>query len=143
MNNEYIVKCGSYGRNLYLILDGEAVMFGINNELICILKSGTHFSNELEEDVVENYGGKRLCHLIAKSITVVGVLDQEIVNKLLEGYPFFKQLILKLNYALFKRCKDMLVKYKQTLGVEQTYEQEISMLENVSLCFKAVAFDIQ
>jgi len=45
MNQEFIIKAGSYGQNFYLILDGEALMFGINNDLICIMKSGTHFNN--------------------------------------------------------------------------------------------------
>jgi len=45
MNQEFIIKVGSYGRSLYLILDGDALMFGINNELICIMNSGTHFNN--------------------------------------------------------------------------------------------------
>lgn len=94
-------------------------MFGINNELVCILKSGTHFSNELENDVEENYGGKRLCHLIAKSITVVGVIDYEVVSQLLEAYPFFKQLILKFNHVLYKRSKYMLDRFKQSLGISQ------------------------
>ena len=75
MNQEFIVKAGSYGRNFYLILDGEALMFGINSELLCIMKSGTHFHNSLDIDAAEDFNGKRLCHLIAKDIVVVGVLD--------------------------------------------------------------------
>jgi hypothetical protein len=45
MGNEFIVKCGTYGRSMYIILDGEALMFGINNELVCIMRSGTHYHN--------------------------------------------------------------------------------------------------
>ena len=47
MRRDFIVKAGSYGTNLYIILDGEALVFGINNELIGIMKSGTHFNNDL------------------------------------------------------------------------------------------------
>jgi signal-transduction protein with cAMP-binding, CBS, and nucleotidyltransferase domain len=28
--NEFIIKCGSYSEDLYIILDGEAAIFGIN-----------------------------------------------------------------------------------------------------------------
>lgn len=90
MNNEFIIKCGSYGRNLYLILDGEALLFGINNDLVCILGSGSHFNNELDDEEQETFEGKRICHIVAKSIVVVGVIDPEKLAMLFNVNPFFK-----------------------------------------------------
>lgn len=53
MRRDFIVKAGSYGTNLYIILDGEALVFGINNELLGIMKSGTHFNNDLGQMITE------------------------------------------------------------------------------------------
>ena len=50
MKNDIIVKCGSYGKSLYIFLDGEAIMFSINNELLCIMRRGTHYNNFMGED---------------------------------------------------------------------------------------------
>lgn len=47
LKKDFIIKAGSFGENLYIILDGEALVFGINNDLIGIMKSGTHFNNEM------------------------------------------------------------------------------------------------
>lgn len=45
MSSDFIIKGGSYGESLYVILDGEALMFGMNNEIIGIMKCGAHFNN--------------------------------------------------------------------------------------------------
>jgi len=42
MRNDFIVKVGSWGSTTYLILDGEAAVLGINNEVMGLLKSGCH-----------------------------------------------------------------------------------------------------
>ena len=100
MPNEFIIKCGSYGRGLYLFLDGEALVFGINNELLCILTSGTHFNNHMGDIPEYDFEGKRLLHLIAKSITIVGVIEEDSVKELFEAYPYWMLVITKLNRSL-------------------------------------------
>ena len=38
MPNEMIVTCGSHQEDLYIILDGKAAMFSINNEFLFFMK---------------------------------------------------------------------------------------------------------
>lgn len=47
MSGDYVIKGGSYGEELYIILDGEGLLFGIDSELMAIMRCGTHFNNEL------------------------------------------------------------------------------------------------
>lgn len=47
MKHDFLIKAGSFGTNMYVILDGEALLFGINKELLGIMRSGTHFGSEL------------------------------------------------------------------------------------------------
>ena len=50
MPNEFIIKAGSFGDSLYFILEGEAVMIGLGNDIVGICRKGSHFSsNESEE----------------------------------------------------------------------------------------------
>jgi signal-transduction protein with cAMP-binding, CBS, and nucleotidyltransferase domain len=44
MPKDFIIKAGSNDENFYFILDGNALMFGIDDNLIGILSSGSHFS---------------------------------------------------------------------------------------------------
>ena len=47
MPKDFIIKAGSNDENFYFILDGNALMFGIDDNLIGILSSGSHFSCNL------------------------------------------------------------------------------------------------
>ena len=47
MQGDFIIKGGSFGEEMFIILDGEGLLFGINSDLIAIMKCGTHFNNEL------------------------------------------------------------------------------------------------
>ena len=47
MPHEFIVKAGSYDECLYFILDGEAVMFSLSNELLSIMRTGSHFNVDI------------------------------------------------------------------------------------------------
>ena len=82
MKKDFIVKAGSYGDNIYIILDGEALVFGMNNDLIGIMRSGTHFSNKLGSKIKEDFNGKRIFHIVAKQLTVVGIISKEDANVL-------------------------------------------------------------
>ena len=76
MSKDIIIKAGSFGMNLYLFLEGEAIMYGIDEEIIHIMTSGTHFNNDLGGDL-EDFQGKRICHIVAKTICVVGVIEKD------------------------------------------------------------------
>lgn len=50
MPRDFIIKAGSDDSNLYFILDGNALMFGIDDNLIGILSSGSHYSCEVNNN---------------------------------------------------------------------------------------------
>jgi len=81
MRNDFIVKVGSWGSTTYLLLDGEAAILGINNELMGILKSGCHYSSDLPKKG-NNFGKKRIVHVIARSLSIVGVLKKQDIEYL-------------------------------------------------------------
>ena len=67
MPREFIIKAGSIGDSLYMILDGEAVMIGLGNDIISVLRSGSHYdmdigNGKLSEDT---HYGKRISHLVS------------------------------------------------------------------------------
>ena len=66
MPREFISKAGSYGDSLYFILDGEAIMIGMGNDIVGIFREGSHYSNDIEyeEDQNTSFHGKSLCHLV-------------------------------------------------------------------------------
>eukprot|EP00347_Sterkiella_histriomuscorum_P000063 403377328 len=131
MPSDIIVKCGSCGKKLYLFLDGEAIMFGINNELICIMGRGTHFNNIMGEDTSEReFEGKRLCHLVAKTLTIVGVIEYDDLQALFQAYPYWKLLIIQLNRSLQKLSRACLQNYISLIGADISYQRELKAVEN-------------
>ncbi len=57
MPKDFIIKAGSEDENFYFILDGSALMFGIDDDLIGILCSGSHYSCEVTNNNLI-YGGR-------------------------------------------------------------------------------------
>lgn len=47
---------GSYSTSTYIILDGEAIVFGMNEDMIGFMRAGGHYSNSLFEDDEEILG---------------------------------------------------------------------------------------
>ena len=81
MPEDYMIKGGSYGECMYLILNGEALLFGMDSSLIGILRAGTFFHNGCVPHT-ENYNHKRIVHVIAKSLMIVGVISKDNVDML-------------------------------------------------------------
>ena len=133
MKRDIIIKCGSYGMSMYLFLDGESLMYGIDNELIHIMTSGTHFNNEIDD--LEDFSGKRICNVIAKTITTVGVIEREQLRTLFEAFPYWKKIIYRLNRKLYNRCKIHLKKYLDAKQMETTYKVAFEEVERVSLLY--------
>jgi len=131
MKKDIIIKCGSYGMSMYLFLDGEALMYGIDNELIHIMTSGTHFNNEIDD--LEDFSGKRICNVIAKTITTVGVIEREQLRTLFEAFPYWKKIIHRLNRKLYNRCKIHLKKYLEAKQIEPSYKNAFEEVERVSI----------
>jgi len=92
MARDFVVKGGSFGDSLYLILDGQAVVFGMNNEILSILRPGAHFSTDITADNF-NYQGKRIFHVVAQSLLTVAEIDREHMNMLIEAFPAWLGLI--------------------------------------------------
>ncbi len=135
MKNDFIVKCGSHGQSLYFFLDGEALLVGLNGDLMHIMTCGTHFNNELGQDVQEDFSGKRICHIIAKTLTVVGVINKENLKTLFEVYPYWQKIITRLNRSLYNKCRIAVKKYISELGYDDTYRNEFSAIEGVRIRF--------
>jgi CRP-like cAMP-binding protein len=50
MPKDFIIKAGSSDDDFYFILDGNVLMYGLDEHLIGILSSGAHFSNDCEDN---------------------------------------------------------------------------------------------
>ena len=74
MKGDLIVSGGSTSEDTYILLDGEAVIFGMNEVLIGYLETGGHYSNYLDPEDEDRFEGKRPVHIVSKSITLVGIL---------------------------------------------------------------------
>ena len=136
MQHDYIVKAGSYGQDMFIVLDGEALMFGLNNQLLGIMRSGTHYNNLLGEMLVEQerekVTSKAVVHIFAKTLCIVGVVKKASLEKMFEAYPYWQQIVTRLNRAVFAKGKKALDSYlKTTLGLEPTFENELTEIENV------------
>jgi len=127
LRKDFIVKVGSYGTNLYIMLDGEAAAFGINNELLGFMKSGSHFSNDIGGP---NFQNKRIVHLIARSLIIVGVLRHEDLETLYEAYPDWKEKVQTLNGIIHKVAAKNLTKYVKAINMENNLTNQVKCIEN-------------
>jgi hypothetical protein len=97
MDGDFIVIGGSSSMNTYIILEGEAIVFGLNEEFIAYIRSGGHYSNDLEDDDEEVFEYKRPLHIVSKGISIVGILSINKLTKLYMAYPDFKKTLRALN----------------------------------------------
>jgi hypothetical protein len=105
MDGDLIVKGGSYSSNTYIFLDGEGVIFALNEEFIAYIKSGGHYSNNLEEGDENKFEYKRPIHIISKGISIIGIINLESLEELYDAYPYFKTKFQMINtqFALYIR----------------------------------------
>lgn len=52
---------------------------------------------------------------------IVGVIDKQHLGVLFEAYPFWKQIVARLNRSIHSLAKKHLEKYLSKVGVENTY----------------------
>jgi hypothetical protein len=115
MRNDFIVKVGSWGSTIYLVLDGEAAILGINNELMGLLKSGCHYSSDIPKKE-HHYGRKRIVHLIAKTLTIVGVFKKQDIEYLYKCYPEWEKRMKLLNIIIRRAAMKHLSSYMKALN---------------------------
>mmetsp|Transcript_40599 Transcript_40599/g.39187 ORF Transcript_40599/g.39187 Transcript_40599/m.39187 type:complete len:134 (+) Transcript_40599:86-487(+) len=72
--NEFIIKGGSYGRQCFILLDGEAVMVGMDNSVLGVMSQGCHFNNDLMPEQ-ETYAKKKTLHILTRTLSIVGVIS--------------------------------------------------------------------
>ncbi len=89
MSGEFIVRGGSYGKSLYIVLEGEAYMVGMDNQILGIMVRGAHFSNDLLPEV-GNFEKKRTLHIVTKKQCIVGAIHKKDLKLLYEAYPAWK-----------------------------------------------------
>ena len=101
MDGDFIVIGGSSSMNTYFFLEGEAIILGLNEEFIGYIKSGGHYSNDLEDGNELIFDYKRPFHIVSKGITKVGILNNEKLKDLYIAFPKFKETLrtLNLNFA--------------------------------------------
>jgi len=99
---QFIAKIGEMGSDTFIILDGEVTMYGIDNECLGVLKSGSHISNILRDNMHPSLCKKRVAHLVVKQFAVVGVLAAEDAKTLGMAYPSWHQKFILTNEFLFK-----------------------------------------
>jgi hypothetical protein len=63
------------------VMEGQAIMLGLDSDVITILRPGSHFHNDLGEDGEESsnhlsYFGRRIFHLVSQSQTTIGIISE-------------------------------------------------------------------
>jgi|LauGreDrversion4_2_1035121.scaffolds.fasta_scaffold438625_1 hypothetical protein len=102
MPNEYLIKAGSIGEGLIFVMEGQAVMLGLDADIVSILRPGAHFHNNVGEDEKESscplsYYGRRIFHLVSQSQTTIGMITESSIQKLFDAFPDWKKKVLFLN----------------------------------------------
>ena len=97
MDGDFVIVGGSSSMNTYIILEGEAVVFGLNEEFISHIKSGGYYSNDLEVGDEDTFQFKRPLHIVSKGISLVGILSIEKLQELYIAYPDLKTTLQSLN----------------------------------------------
>jgi hypothetical protein len=92
-------------------------MFGINNEMICFTRNGSHFWN----DCSENFENKSIVNIVSNSLVIVGVIAYSDIKNVQEAFPLWRKKMKKLNAYTQKLSKRCLEQYIRSLHVENTF----------------------
>jgi len=90
MDGDFIIIGGSTSQNTYIMLEGEAIIFSLNEKFMAYIKSGGHYSNDLSPDDEDRFEYKRPLHMVSYGISVVGVLSKDHLYNLYTAYPQFQ-----------------------------------------------------
>ena len=118
MDGDFIVIGGSHSRNTYIMMEGEAGIFSFHDDFISFMRTGSHYSNDLDSDDEDTFLHKRPIHIISKGTSIVGVLTLEMLNELYLAYPDFKDIMRSSNRHFNLYAKKYLRKYLKSKRVE-------------------------
>lgn len=93
MDGDFIVIGGSISQNTYIFMEGEAVVLGLNEEFIAVIKSGGHYSNDLDPEDEDSFGYKRPLHIVSSGISIIGILNKTQLFDLYVAYPHFQETL--------------------------------------------------
>lgn len=129
MDGDFVVIGGSTSRNTYIIMEGEATVFGLNEEFMSVIRSGGHYSNDLEEGDEDILKYKRPLHIVSAGISIVGILNYNDLHDLYVAYPDLKKKLRILNKQFVRYSKKFCKKYLESMNVEYSIE---SMIEHIA-----------
>ena len=128
MDGDFIVIGGSTSRNTYIFVEGEAIVLGLNEEFMAIIRSGGHYSNDLEPGDEEIFDYKRPLHIVSAGISIVGILNQNQLYKLYIAYPEFQEKLRILNKQFVSYSKKFCKKYLSSNSVEYSADNVIELI---------------
>ena len=141
MDGDFIVIGGSSSMNTYIILEGEAIVFGLNEEFIAYIKSGGHYSNDLEDDDEETFEYKRPLHIVSKGISIVGILSIEKLKELYMAYPDFKTTLRVLNKHFISYVSKFCKKYLKSKHTQYSTENITKLIADHYSYSTSVVYD--
>lgn len=153
MTDEFIFKCGSHSMETYIILEGQAMLVGAcqgkffkplegevvkdQADVIAVMKSGSHFGTDLSSQPI--YGFKKICHLVSRRPTIVGIISHDNLHLLYNSYPIFKEKLQQLNKFTFEKCERNFDHYdtriKEELMELDDFEDEKASEEQIRLIY--------
>lgn len=130
MEGDFIVFGGSTSQSTYIILEGEAYVLGFNEETIAYMRSGAHYSNDLDPEDPDILDYKRPLHIVSHGFSVVGVLD---IDKLLAvycAYPEFKEKLRLFNKQITRIARKFLRRYLFFKDIDYTPKKAVEIISD-------------
>lgn len=85
-------------------------------------------------------------HLVAKDLLIVGVIEKEKLDKLFEVYKYWHLIVTRLNRSIHSKARSIFDQHLKTLGLENFYLNQLSVIENVRLlylsCFLSILHSV-
>ncbi|CAI2367548.1 unnamed protein product [Moneuplotes crassus] len=130
MDGDFIVIGGSSSMNTYFLLEGEAIIIGLNEEFIGYMKTGGHYSNDLDDDNENTFDYKRPFHIVSKGISKVGILNRSKLYDLYIAFPRFKETLRDLNTNFADYITKFCRKYLKSNNLDYNAENVIKTVSN-------------
>ena len=93
-----------------------------------IIRSGGHYSNDLEPGDEEIFDYKRPLHIVSASISIVGISNQKQIRKLYVAYPKPQEKLRILNKQFVSYSKKFCKKYLASNSVEYSADNIIEFI---------------